>query len=47
MSNFKLKRPEHLCWPQPTKEFRDAVLLPELVELPMPVFLTLSEPYCV
>ena len=46
MSNFKLKRPEHLCWPQPTKEFRDAVLLPELVELPMPVFLTLSEPYC-
>lgn len=46
MSNFNLKRPEHRRWPQPTKEFRDAVLLPELISLPFPVLLPLTEPYC-
>jgi hypothetical protein len=27
MSNFRLKRPEHRRWPQPSKPFRDAVVL--------------------
>jgi hypothetical protein len=27
MSNFNLKRPQHLNWPQPTKPFREAVVL--------------------
>jgi Insertion element 4 transposase N-terminal/Transposase DDE domain len=27
MSNFRLKRPEHRHWPQPTRPFREAVLL--------------------
>ena len=27
MSNFRVKRPEHRQWPQPTKLFRDAVVL--------------------
>jgi len=27
MSKFKLKRPYHRSWPQPTKEFRNAILL--------------------
>ena len=25
MSNFKLKRPEHAQWPQPTQPFRESV----------------------
>jgi hypothetical protein len=45
MSNFKLKRPEHRRWPQPTKEFRDAFLLPEPIVLPISVRLPLTEPY--
>lgn len=28
MSNFRRKRPEHYHWPQPSKAFRDAVVLP-------------------
>lgn len=41
MSNFRLKRPEHLNWPQPIKEFRDAVvLLAEMTHVEL-----LSEPY--
>ena len=27
MSRFKLKRPQHLHWPQPTKPFREAVVI--------------------
>jgi hypothetical protein len=27
MSKFKLKRPEHLHWPQPSKSFQDAVVI--------------------
>jgi hypothetical protein len=27
MSNFRLKRPEHRCWPQPAGPFREAVAL--------------------
>jgi hypothetical protein len=27
MSNFRLKRPEHAHWPQPTMPFREAVVL--------------------
>ena len=27
MSKFKLKRPQHLHWPQPTKPFREAVVI--------------------
>jgi hypothetical protein len=27
MSNFRLKRPEHCCWPQPAGPFREAVAL--------------------
>jgi hypothetical protein len=27
MSNFRLKRPEHRHWPQPTMPFQAAVLL--------------------
>lgn len=46
MSNFKLKRPEHRRWPQPTKEFRDAVLLPEPISLPISALVPLTEPYC-
>lgn len=46
MSNFKLKRHEHRRWPQPTKEFRDAILLPEPIALPISVRLPLTEPYC-
>ena len=46
MSNFKLKRPEHRHWPQPTNEFRDAILLPEPISLPIPVLAPLTELYC-
>jgi hypothetical protein len=45
MSNFKLKRPEHCRWPQPTKEFRDAILLPEPIVSPIYIRLFLTEPY--
>lgn len=45
MSNFKLKRPQHHPWPQPTKEFRDAILLPVPMSLPIPILLPLTEPY--
>jgi hypothetical protein len=27
MSSFPVKRPEHRCWPQPTKPFRNAIVL--------------------
>ena len=27
MSNWKKKRPEHLSYPQPTKEFREAIVI--------------------
>ena len=27
MSKFRLKRPEHAAWPQPTMPFREAVVL--------------------
>jgi hypothetical protein len=27
MSRFRVKRKEHLCWPQPTKPFKEAVVL--------------------
>jgi hypothetical protein len=46
MSNFLLKRPVHRRWPQPTKEFRDAIVLPKPVDLPVPVLMPLIEPYC-
>jgi hypothetical protein len=46
MSPFKLKRPQHRHWPQPTKEFRDAILLPEPIDLLIPALLPLIEPYC-
>ncbi len=46
MSNFKLKRPHHRPWPQPNKEFRNAILFPEPIDFPVPVLLPLIEPYC-
>ena len=46
MSNFKLKRPNHRRWPQPTKEFREAILLPVPISLPISVRLPLTVPYC-
>lgn len=46
MSNFKLKRPPHRHWPQPTRMFRDAILLPEPIDFPIPVRFSLTEPYC-
>jgi hypothetical protein len=46
MSPFKLKRPAHRSWPQPSKVFRDAIVLPEPLDLVVPVRLPLIEPYC-
>lgn len=46
MSNFKLKRPHHRPGPQLTKEFRDAILLPQPIVLPVSVLVPLTEPYC-
>ena len=46
MSKFKLKRPHHRPWPQPTKEFRDAILLHLPLAVLVPVLVPLTEPYC-
>lgn len=46
MSNFKLKRAEHQCWPQPTvHSFRQAIALNPCSVLPLPTPLCLlSQP---
>ena len=45
MSNFKLKRAEHLAWPQPTTSFREAIEVRPYQELNPPLILYLpSQP---
>ena len=46
MSNFKLKRAEHLAWPQPThRSFRETIEINMFQELPSPIIMCLpSQP---
>ena len=41
MSNFRLKRPEHQHWPQPSRPFRQAISISSDPQNPLPLLFTL------
>lgn len=41
MSNFRLKRPEHQHWPQPSRPFRQAISISSDLQNPLPLLFTL------
>ncbi len=44
MSKFRVKRPEHMAWPQPATPFREAIALLPAPETVSPFVLSLSNP---